>query len=106
MPDEEGAFASQLSVKPAHDGHMALKEFKDAFAKLKDEQREALLLVGASGFSVEEAAEMCGCAPGTIKSRASRGRKKLANLLKLDEGELPMMTDQVTLGIVLNRAAA
>lgn len=104
--DEDGALAAQLSVKPAHDGHLALEEFKDAFAQLRVEQREALLLVGVSGFSVEEAAEMCGCAPGTIKSRASRGRKQLAALLKLDDGEMPMMTDAVTLGVVLKKPAA
>jgi RNA polymerase sigma-70 factor (ECF subfamily) len=104
--DEDGTYAAQLSEKPAHDGHMALKEFKVAFAQLRDEQREALLLVGASGFSVEEAAEMCGCAPGTIKSRASRGRKRLAELLNLADGEMPMMTDAVTLGVVLSKPAA
>ncbi|MGR3513518.1 MAG: RNA polymerase sigma factor [Paracoccaceae bacterium] len=106
VADEDGALAAQLSVKPAHDGHMALEEFKDAFAQLRDEQREALLLVGVSGFSVEEAAEMCGCAPGTIKSRTSRGRKQLAKLLNLDDGELPMMTDAATLGVVLGKSAA
>lgn len=100
VADEDGALSAQLSEKPAHDGHMALEEFKAAFGQLRDEQREALLLVGVSGFSVEEAAEMCGCAPGTIKSRASRGRKQLAALLKLDDGELPMLTDAVTLGVV------
>ena len=106
VADEDEAIAAQLSEKPAHDGHLALEEFKLAFAKLRDEQREALLLVGVSGFSVEEAAEMCGCAPGTIKSRASRGRKQLAALLNLDAGELPMMTDAVTLGVVQSKPAA
>lgn len=105
VADADGAIAAQLSVKPDHDGHIALEEFKDAFAQLRDEQREALLLVGVSGFSVEEAAEMCGCAPGTIKSRASRGRKKLAALLQLDDGEMPMMTDAATLGVVLSAPA-
>lgn len=105
VADEDGALAAQLSEKPAHDGHLALEEFKEAFAQLRDEQREALLLVGVSGFSVEEAAEMCGCAPGTIKSRASRGRKQLAALLKLDHGELPMLTDAVTLGVVHSQPA-
>ncbi|MEM6891918.1 MAG: RNA polymerase sigma factor [Pseudomonadota bacterium] len=105
VADVDGEIAAQLSVKPDHDGHIALEEFKDAFAQLRDEQREALLLVGVSGFSVEEAAEMCGCAPGTIKSRASRGRKKLAALLQLDDGEMPMMTDAATLGVVLSAPA-
>lgn len=106
VADEDGALAGQLSVKPDHDGQLALEEFKDAFQQLRDEQREALLLVGVSGFSVEEAAEMCGCAPGTIKSRASRGRRKLAELMNLEDGELPMITDAVTLGVVNTKPAA
>ena len=71
-----------------------------AFAKLPDEQREALILVGASGFSYEEAAEMCGCAIGTIKSRANRGRGKLAELLHLQEGEELTMTDNATMAVL------
>lgn len=106
VADEDGMIAGQMSEKPAHDGHLALEEFKEAFAQLRDEQREALLLVGVSGFSVEEAAEMCGCAPGTIKSRASRGRKRLAELMSLEDGELPMETDAVTLGVVHRKPAA
>lgn len=106
VADEDGDHAARLSVKPDHDGHMALEEFKDAFEQLRAEQREALLLVGVSGFTVEEAAQMCGCAPGTIKSRASRGRKQLAALMNLEDGELPMLTDAVTMGVVLNQPAA
>lgn len=55
---------------------------------------------------MEEAVDLYGCASGTIKSRASRGRKQLAALLNLDDGEMPMMTDAVTLGVVLNKPAA
>lgn len=106
VADEDGEIAGRMSVKPAHDGQIALEEFKTAFAQLNNEQREALLLVGVSGFSVEEAAEMCGCAPGTIKSRASRGRKRLADIMGLDNGEMPMMTDAVTQGIVNAKPAA
>jgi RNA polymerase sigma-70 factor (ECF subfamily) len=77
-----------------------MSDFRDAFAKLPDEQREALVLVGASGFSYEEAAEMCGCAVGTIKSRANRGRKRLAELLELDETDSMELTDSATMGVV------
>lgn len=100
VADPEGVFVGQMSVKPAHDGHLQLEEFREAFAMLPDEQREALILVGASGFSYEEAAEMCGCAVGTIKSRANRGRKRLAELLQLQEGEAMEMTDAATLGVI------
>jgi len=52
-----------------------------------DDQREALILVGASGFSYEEAAEICGCAVGTIKSRVNRARQKLMDILSLSSSE-------------------
>ena len=48
------------------------------------DQREALILVGASGFSYEDAATICGCAVGTIKSRVNRARTRLADLLAID----------------------
>jgi RNA polymerase sigma-70 factor, ECF subfamily len=54
-------------------------------AKLPFEQREALLLVAAQGFSYEEAAEICGTRLGTIKSRVNRARKGLAELLAVEE---------------------
>lgn len=100
VADPEGVFVGQMSVKPAHDGHLQLEEFRKAFALLPDEQREALILVGASGFSYEDAAEMCGCAVGTIKSRASRGRDKLAELMGLDDDEPLEMTDLQTMAVI------
>ena len=106
VADIDGELAGRLSEKPAHDGRLAMNEFRVAFAKLPDEQREALLLVGAEGFSYEEAAGMCGCAVGTIKSRANRGRAKLAELMHLEDGESPDMTDAATLSIVSGRPAA
>jgi RNA polymerase sigma-70 factor (ECF subfamily) len=51
---------------------------------LPPEQRESLILVGASGFSYEEAAQICGCAVGTIKSRVNRARTRLADILSID----------------------
>ena len=54
-------------------------------SKLPDDQREALVLVGAAGFSYEEAAEICGCAVGTIKSRVNRARNRLAGMLGLED---------------------
>lgn len=54
-----------------------LNELRRGLDSLKDDQREALILVGASGLSYEEAADICGCAIGTIKSRVSRARKAL-----------------------------
>jgi RNA polymerase sigma-70 factor (ECF subfamily) len=60
---------------------MDLLELRTALAKLPDDQREALILVGAGGMAYEEAAQVCQCAVGTIKSRVSRARRALETLL-------------------------
>ena len=100
VADVDGIHASRLATKPDHDGRLALADFRVAFEQLPDEQREALILVGASGFAYEEAAQMCGVAVGTIKSRANRGRKRLAELLQLAEGEELTMTDPATMAVM------
>ena len=64
---------------------MDLLDFSKAFATLPEEQREALILVGAEGFSYDDAAQMCGCAVGTIKSRVNRARARLAEALGIVE---------------------
>jgi len=98
--DVDGLFAARLAEKPAHDGRLALRDFAVAFAKLPDEQREALVLVGASGFSYEEAARMTCVPAGTVKSRANRARRKLAELLGLDANEETEMTDRATRAVM------
>lgn len=105
VADADGIHAARLSQKPDHDGRLALNDFQVAFAKLPDEQREALILVGASGFSYEEAASMCACAVGTIKSRANRGRRKLSELLNMEEGEELELTDRATMAVISRSAA-
>jgi RNA polymerase sigma-70 factor, ECF subfamily len=69
------------SVLPDHDGEIELRELNSALSTLPTGQRTALLLVSASGLSYEEAAEICGCAVGTIKSRVARAREMLVELL-------------------------
>ena len=84
-----------------------MQEFQKAFDLLSPEHREVLILVGASGFSCEEAAGMMGVAIGTVKSRASRARKRLAELLHLEDGEdMFSGTDGATQAVVLRSAAA
>lgn len=100
VSDSDGFHAAKLSTRPDHDGRLALRDFRAAFEQLPDEQREALILVGASGFSYEEVADMTGVAIGTVKSRANRGRRKLAELLQLEENEELNMNDQVTLAVM------
>ena len=106
VEDIDGDMAAQLSTRPDHDGRLAMKDFEAAFEQLPDEQREALLLVGASGFSYEEAAEMCGCAIGTIKSRTNRARRRLAELMELEEGESPDSVDSIMLAAETGQSAA
>ena len=100
VADVDGVFTESLAEKPAHDGHMQMADFRRALGKLKDEQREALLLVGASGFSYEEAAAMCGVAVGTIKSRTNRARAQLAELLGHNDNEAMEMTDDATMSVL------
>lgn len=107
VSDPDGVYAAGLSVKPDHDGRMAFTDFLRAFDALSDEHREVLILVGASGFSTEEAAKMMGVAAGTVKSRASRARKRLAQLLGLAEGEgMFSGIDGVTDAVIGRGAAA
>ncbi len=100
VADVDGQMAATLSQKPDHDGRMALSDFEVGFSKLTSEQREALMLVGAMGFSYEEAAETCEVAVGTIKSRVNRGRLRLIELLGLSEDEELELTDKSTMAVV------
>ncbi len=85
VEDVDGAFAATLSDKPRQESALELDEFRTALAQLSDDQREALILVGAAGFNYEDVAKICGCAPGTVKSRVSRARARLAELMRIDD---------------------
>lgn len=100
VEDPDGKMAAHLSEKPDHDGRLAMRDFRVAFEKLTVEQREALTLVGAEGFSYQEAADMCGCAVGTIKSRINRARQHLVELLNMDDETELEMTDAATVAVV------
>jgi len=79
--------AKILAAPASQDRHVELGDMQRALMHLPQPQREALILVGAGGFAYEEAAEICGCAVGTIKSRVARGRVALEALLS--GGKLP-----------------
>jgi RNA polymerase sigma-70 factor, ECF subfamily len=106
VSDSDGAMTERLASKPDHDGRLALADLASAFARLPAEQREVLVLVGAMGFSIEEAAQTCGCAPGTVKSRANRGRRALADMLGLNDGEGMDLTENTTLAVISAQAVA
>ncbi len=80
--------ADRILAAPAgQDKQVELGDMQRALLHLPQPQREALILVGAGGFAYEEAAEICGVAVGTIKSRVARGRVALETLLT--DGSLP-----------------
>ncbi len=83
VADSDGAIAAKLATAPAQNGHMDLLDFRAALQQLPTDQREALILIGASGLSYEEAAQICGCAVGTMKSRVNRARNRLSELLSI-----------------------
>ena len=81
VEDADGSYAKTLKTQPAQNAHLEFEEFRAALDKLPQDQREALILVGASGFSYEDAAAICKCAVGTVKSRVARARKTLIEIL-------------------------
>ncbi|GLI96511.1 sigma-70 family RNA polymerase sigma factor [Sphingobium sp. BS19] len=87
--------ADRLLAAPAgQDKHIELADMQRALLQLPQPQREALILVGAGGFAYEEAAEICGVAVGTIKSRVARGRAALEEMM--NSGDMPTRRGQVT----------
>lgn len=81
MPDPDGEQAGRLSVEADQEWAAQFADVRQALADLPDEHREAVVLVGAAGFTYEEAAEVTGCALGTIKSRVHRARARLISAL-------------------------
>jgi RNA polymerase sigma-70 factor (ECF subfamily) len=79
--DQEAAERTLVAVDDP-EAPVALDELRQGLAMLPAEQREALILVGAGGFAYEEAAEICNCAVGTVKSRVSRARRALHAVLE------------------------
>ncbi|WP_447909937.1 sigma-70 family RNA polymerase sigma factor [Brevundimonas bullata] len=79
--DEEGRYAAGLTAEPNQEWTAELTSLKAALNALPPEHREAIVMVGAAGLSYQEAADIAGCAVGTIKSRVNRARHRLALLL-------------------------
>jgi RNA polymerase sigma-70 factor (ECF subfamily) len=88
VADVDGVYAASLTSPPEQEAHVELEEFREALGRLPVEQCEALVLVGASGFSYEQAAEICGCAVGTIKSRVNRARSKLVEIMSIESVDI------------------
>lgn len=84
VEDSDGHYAGTLKCQPEQYGQVEFRELQEALAQLPQEQREALILVGASGFSYDEAAKIQECKEGTIKSRVNRARTRLAELMDIE----------------------
>lgn len=87
VDDSEGIHEASLAAAPQQQLAIDITDLQVALDKLPSEQREALILVGASGFSYEEAAEISECAVGTVKSRVNRARVRLAEIMGLDTND-------------------
>jgi RNA polymerase sigma-70 factor (ECF subfamily) len=86
VADEDGKHAATLTTPATQDWSVAVHAMRTAMQQLPDEHREALILVGAAGLTYEEAAEICNCALGTIKSRVNRARTRLLKIMEADSG--------------------
>lgn len=84
VQDVDGALAAQLSAAPNQEWRVRWGEMLEALQRLKPHAREALLMIAAAGMSYEEAAQICGCPVGTIKSRVKRARAELAQNIDFD----------------------
>ena len=93
--DEQGEYAGQLRTPATQDWSVAMRTLQLALQRLPPEHREALILVGAAGLSYEEAAEICGCALGTIKSRVNRARARLLKIMDAEDANDVMVTEMM-----------
>ena len=101
VQDSEGVMTARLAVHPSQHGSLDLEDFRIALQRLPEDQREAIILIGASGFSYEEAAEICGCALGTIKSRVNRARARLLKIMDAEDANDVMVMETMP---AVNRA--
>jgi RNA polymerase sigma-70 factor, ECF subfamily len=82
--DVDGIYADTLVTQPTQMARTEYGELRRALDKLPGEMRDAIVLIAGSGASYDEAARICGCAVGTIKSRVHRARTRLAELLSIN----------------------
>ena len=92
VQDTDGIYSSRVAIPADQDGALDLADLRTALGKLPEEQREVLIMVGATGLSYEEAADICGVAVGTVKSRVNRGRNRLAELLGIQRSDAEATT--------------
>lgn len=88
VPEEEPPEEQSVGDSTAIDESVVTRlELRDALAELSDDYREAVVMHDLGGIPYEEIAQLTGVSIGTVKSRISRGRKRLAHLL--EQGSTP-----------------
>jgi RNA polymerase sigma-70 factor (ECF subfamily) len=83
VEDGDGSYAATMVCMPDQEDRIMVHHLEAALHKLPEGQREAILLVGVDGLTYEEAAQVLGCAVGTVKSRVNRARSCLAEMMRL-----------------------
>lgn len=89
VEDADGDYAESVTTPGGQESQLDMADLRIALQQLPHDQREAVVLVGASGFSYQEVAEICGVPVGTVKSRVNRARNKLATLLGMPDRSEP-----------------
>lgn len=84
VQDVDGRLAALLFDEAAQEHSVDLNKLISVMGRLPEIHRRPLVLIGAYGFSQQEAADACNCAVGTIKSRVSRGRFELGRAFGRD----------------------
>jgi RNA polymerase sigma-70 factor (ECF subfamily) len=93
VEDADGDYAGSVMTPGGQESQLDMADLRIALQQLPDDQREAVVLVGASGFSYQEVAEICHVPVGTVKSRVNRARTKLAVLLGNSDAALKEAAD-------------
>lgn len=86
VEDVDGVHAGQVAIVASQPMALDFNDSMNALDRLPEDQREAIVLVFVQNMSYDEAAAICGCAVGTLKSRINRARKKLSELLGVTSG--------------------
>ena len=102
VQDTDGIYAAELATPPDQAAKLDLQDVQTALAKLPSEQREALVLVASEGLAYDQVAEITGVAVGTVKSRVSRARQRLAELMGIEAAD-DLGSDRVMMSAVTAR---